>query len=57
MIVKRKIKKKNKISSKSISSIGSKDPLDDIKYLQKIREKERIARLKDIEYLLTEDDK
>lgn len=50
-------KKKHKVSTKTISSIGSKDPLDDIKYLKRMREKERILRLKSIEYLFSDDEK
>ena len=41
-----------KLKNKNESSIDSKDPLDDIKYLKKFREKN-----KNIEYLQSEDDK
>ena len=42
------------VSSKTVSSIESKDPLDDIKYLKRMREKQENIRLKDIEYLFSD---
>ena len=42
------------VSSKTVSSCESKDPLDDIKYLKRMREKQENIRLKDIEYLFSD---